>query len=82
MITANTSTFRKKLYTTLEQVVKYNQIAKINTKDGDAVIISADDYKNIMETMYISSHPQLKADLLEAKKAPDSDFIPADEVKW
>lgn len=28
---------------TLEQVAKYNQIATINTKDGDVVLISADD---------------------------------------
>ena len=43
MITANASNFRKNLYNTLEQVAKYNQVATINTKDGDVVLISADD---------------------------------------
>ena len=47
MITANASNFRKNLYNTLEQVAKYNQVATINTKDGDVVLISADDYKNL-----------------------------------
>lgn len=82
MITANASTFRKNLYNTLEQVAKYNQVATINTKDGDVVLISADDYKNLMETMYLSSIPNVRKDLLEAKNAPDSDFVSEDEVHW
>ena len=82
MITANASNFRKNLYNTLEQVAKYNQVATINTKDGDVVLINADDYKNLMETMYLSSNPEVRKDLLEAKKAPDDDFVSEDEVKW
>lgn len=82
MITANTSNFRKNLYNTLEQVAKYNQVATINTKDGDVVLISADDYKNLMETMYLSSIPNVREDLLKAKTAPDEDFVSEDEVEW
>lgn len=82
MITANASNFRKNLYNTLEQVAKYNQVATINTKDGDVVLINADDYKNLMETMYLSSIPEVRKDLLEAKKAPDDDFVAEDEVDW
>ncbi|WP_196603172.1 type II toxin-antitoxin system Phd/YefM family antitoxin [Pectinatus haikarae] len=82
MLTANTSNFRKNLYGTLEQVAKYNQIATVNTKDGDVVIVNAEDYKNLMETLYISSMPAIKKDLLKAKKAPASDFISEDEVNW
>ena len=82
MITANDSNFRKNLYNTLEQVAKYNQVATINTKDGDVVLISADDYKNLMETMYLSSIPNVREDLLKAKTAPDEDFVSEDEVEW
>ena len=82
MITANASNFRKNLYNTLEQVAKYNQVATINTKDGDVVLISADDYKNLMETMYLSSMPNVREDLLKAKTAPEEDFVSEDEVEW
>jgi len=82
MITANASNFRKNLYGTLEQVAKYNQVATVNTKDGDVVMISADDYNNLMETLYISSVQGLKQDLLKAKKATASDFVSEDEVEW
>ena len=82
MITANASNFRKNLYSTLEQVAKYNQIATISTKDGDVVLLNADDYKNLTETMYLFSVPNMREDLLNAKNAPDSDFVPEDEVHW
>ena len=82
MITANASNFRKNLYNTLEQVTKYNQVATINTKDGDVVLISADDYKNLMETMYLSSIPNVREDLLKAKTASNEDFVSEDEVEW
>ncbi|WP_278402651.1 type II toxin-antitoxin system Phd/YefM family antitoxin [Megamonas rupellensis] len=67
---------------TLEQVAKYNQIATINTKDGDVVLISADDYKNLMETMYLSSISNVREDLLKAKAASNEDFASEDEVEW
>lgn len=70
------------LYNTLEQVAKYNQVATINTKDGDVVLISADDYKNLMETMYLSSIPNVREDLLKAKTASNEDFVSEDEVEW
>ena len=67
---------------TLEQVAKYNQIATINTKDGEVVLISADDYKNLMETMYLSSISNVREDLLKAKTASNEDFVSEDEVEW
>ena len=57
-------------------------ILRINTKDGDVVLISADDYKNLMETMYLSSIPNVREDLLKAKTASNEDFVSEDEVEW
>ena len=82
MITLDASNFRENFYPILEQVAKYNQVVTINTKDGDVVLISADDYKNLMETMYLSSMPSVRKDLLEAENAPDSDFVSENEAYW
>ena len=38
------------------------------------LLISADDYKNLMETMYLSSIPNVREDLLKAKAASNEDF--------
>ena len=65
-----------------EPVLLCNQVATINTKDGDVVLISADDYKNLMETMYLSAIPNVREDLLKAKTASNEDFVSEDEVEW
>ena len=44
--------------------------------------MSADDYKNIVETIYLSSMPNVKADLLKAKNASSSDFISDVDSLW
>ena len=41
-----------------------------------------DDYKNLMETMYLSSIPNVREDLLKAKTASNEDFVSEDEVEW
>ena len=41
-----------------------------------------DDYKNLMETMYLSAIPNVREDLLKAKTASNEDFVSEDEVEW
>jgi PHD/YefM family antitoxin component YafN of YafNO toxin-antitoxin module len=83
MIIQNATNFRKNMFSTLEQVTKFNEVAAITTKDGGAaIIINKEDYDAIMETIYLQSVPGLEEDLLKIKNAPASEFISADEVKW
>jgi PHD/YefM family antitoxin component YafN of YafNO toxin-antitoxin module len=44
--------------------------------------MSAKDYKDLMETLYLLSTPDIKKDLMEAKKASDKDFFNENEVEW
>ena len=60
MINTNITNFRKNIFGMLEQTVKYNEPINVNTKDGNAVIISEEDYNGFMETLYLSSIPGMK----------------------
>lgn len=60
MINTNITNFRKDIFGMLEQTVKYNEPINVNTKDGNAVIISEEDYNGLMETLYLSSIPGMK----------------------
>ena len=64
----------------LENNIKYNIPISINTKNGNAVVISEEDYNNLMETLFIESNPKLKKEILSAKNSPDTDFVSEDEV--
>ena len=82
MTNVNITKLRKNVYELLETAIKYNEPINISTKNGNAVVLSEDDYKNIMETLYISSIPGLKEEIVEGLNANDSEFVPEDEVDW
>lgn len=75
----NATNFRKDLYTILENVTKYNTPINITTKNGNAVVISEDDYNSIMETLYLSSIPDLKNRITDGINAKDEEF---EDFKW
>lgn len=82
MLNINITNFRKNLFSLLEQTIKYNEPVNISTKDGNAVIISESDYNGLMETLYLSSMPELKQQIIEGMQTPLSECIPESEVQW
>ena len=82
MINTNITNFRKDIFGMLEQTVKYNEPINVNTKDGNAVIISEEDYNGLMETLYLSSIPGMKEKIGEGLKTPIEDCIPEGQVEW
>jgi PHD/YefM family antitoxin component YafN of YafNO toxin-antitoxin module len=54
----------------------------IITKDGKAIAIG-EETKNILpETLYLSSIPKMKKEIMEGKNTPLEDCISEDKVKW
>jgi PHD/YefM family antitoxin component YafN of YafNO toxin-antitoxin module len=82
MTSINATNFRKNIYATLERTIKYSQPVSIATKDGNAVIISEEDYNGLMETLAIYATPGLKEAIIEGKNASLSECVPADKVEW
>lgn len=82
MLNTNITNFRKNIFSLLEQTIKYNEPVNISTKDGNAVIISEEDYNGLMETLYLCSVPGMKEMLIEGLKTPLDDCLPETEVQW
>ena len=82
MTNINITNFRKNIYELLEQTIKYNQPINISTKNGNAVVISEEDYRNLIETLYISSVPGLKKDIQEGLQEDLKDCVAEDKVDW
>lgn len=80
MTNINVTNFRKDIYELLKQTIMFNEPINITTKDGNAVVISEDDYNALMETLYLNSIPGLKEEILEASKEPFEECIPMEEV--
>ena len=82
MTNINVTNFRKNIYELLEQAIKYNEPINISTKNGNAVVLSEEDYNSLMETLYISSIPNLKEELIKRKNDTDDKFVNEDDVEW
>ena len=82
MIATNITSFRKNVFSLLEQTIKYNEPLRINTKAGNAIVLSEEDYNGMIETIYLMSVPTMKEKLLEGKRTSLSECISEKEVEW
>jgi PHD/YefM family antitoxin component YafN of YafNO toxin-antitoxin module len=82
MHNTNITNFRKNIFGLLEQTIKYNEPVNISTKDGNAVIISEEDYNGLMETLYLNSIPGMREKIIEGMNTPLDECIPENEVNW
>ncbi len=70
MTNTNITNLRKNLFEYIEQAVSYNDVINVSSKNGNAIIMSEQDYRNIMESLYITSVPGLEDEILAASKEP------------
>ncbi len=70
MINTNITNFRKNIFEILDRTVKYNEPVNISTKNGNAVLISEEDYNSLMETLYLTSVPGMKEKLIDGINTP------------
>ncbi len=82
MINTNFENFKKNMGSILEQTIKYSQTVNIATKSGNAVIISEDDYNNLITTLEILNNPVLKNKIVDGLNTPIDECIPENKVKW
>lgn len=68
MSTANATEFRKNLFNTLENVIEYNDLVTVNTRKGNVVILSEEDYNGMVETIYLLSQKGLLKRIKEGEK--------------
>lgn len=59
MRTTNVTSLRKDLFNSIDQVIDYNESITVNSKKGNVVILSEDDYFSMIETIYLISQPDI-----------------------
>ena len=70
----NVTNLRKNLFSYLESAIDYNDVINVNTKKGNAIIISEAEYNGLLETLYLLSDPNMKEKIEIAKNATDEDY--------
>ena len=70
----NISALRKNLFISIENVVEFNESITVNTKKGNAVILSEEEYNSLLETIFLSSQPGLLEKIKEGEKEDVSEM--------
>ncbi len=82
MYNTNVTNARANLYNLINMAIDNNEVININTKNGNAVLISEQDYNSLIETLYLSSDPEYKKSLINGKNTPLEDCVDEEEVEW
>lgn len=82
MTNTNATNFRQNMFEYLNQAIMYNDVVNINTKNGNAIVISEEEYNGLLESLYLLSNQRVRQEIIEGMDTPISDCIPADEVEW
>ena len=68
MAVTNISVLRKNLFSSIDNVIEYNDSITVSTKSGNAVIISEAEYNAMIETIYLVSQKGLVKKIKEGEK--------------
>ena len=60
--------------------IKYNDVINISTKDGNVIMLSEDDYRSLIESLYLTGIPGFYEDIEKAVNATTNEF--SKEAPW
>ncbi|MCK9289947.1 MAG: type II toxin-antitoxin system Phd/YefM family antitoxin [Acholeplasmataceae bacterium] len=78
----NITNARKDLYKLAELAIETGLEVNINTKKGNVVLISEDEYRGLLETIYLSQNKEYKESLIAGLNEDVSVGIKEEDVKW
>lgn len=79
MINTNITNARAELFKLASSCIRYNNIININTKEGNVVMLSEEDYNNIMESLYLSGIPGMYESIVDGANTPLSE---CEKISW
>lgn len=79
MENVNATNFRKNIFEYLNSAVSFGDVINVSTKSGNAILISEDEYKALIETVYLLSIPGMKEKLIDGK---NTSLDACEELKW
>lgn len=83
MTHTNITAFRKNVFGFVDQAVTYGEVVNVSTKNGNAVLLSEEDYNSMMETLHLSAIPGMVDSIKSAAAEPLEDCVPYDpQEEW
>ncbi len=78
----NITKARDNLYELANRVIKNNETITINTKSGDALLVSKENYNSLIETLFLSSDSEYKQSLIKGMETPIEECLNEEDIDW
>ena len=78
----NITKARDNLYELANRVIKNNETITINTKFGDALLVSKENYNSLIETLFLSSDSEYKQSLIKGMETPIEECLDEKDIDW
>lgn len=79
MTNINITKAREKLHKLASGCIKYNNIVNINTKDGNVIMMSEDDYNSLIESLYLAGISGMYESIVEGANTKLED---CGKIEW
>lgn len=79
MTTVNITNARQELFKLANSCIKFNDRINVSTKDGNFIMLSEEDYNNLLESLYLAGIPGMYESIQEGLDTPPSKCA---DVKW
>ena len=70
MTNVNATNFRKNMFEYLSSAILHNNVVNVNTKDGNAIVLSEEDYTGIIETLNLLSNKRTADEIFASMAEP------------
>ena len=71
---------RKNIYKLIDQVNETHEPIQIIGKKNNAILVSEEDWRNIQETLYLTSIPNMRESIIEGLATPSNEL--SDKLDW
>ena len=79
MTTVNITNARQELFKLANACIKFNDRVTVSTKDGNFIMLSEQDYNNLLESLYLASIPGVYESIKECVETPSSELL---DLEW
>jgi len=78
----NLNEAKDSLYNLIVSTIRNKDSLNILTDNGEAVLVSAEKYNSLLETIYLVNIPGMVESIKKADAEPESECTPSDKVEW
>ena len=79
MMNINITNARAELFKLASSCIKYNNVININTKEGNVIMMSEEDYNSLMESLYLAGIPGMYESIIEGANTELED---CEKIEW